>query len=306
MIRKDEGQEFASAAMMRLVTAGLLRQGIDVALNPPQGAHVPRMQKRDLLDVILKTHGPKVILSIADAAPFLPPEPVVQALTRAVDTGDLLDRWHRLERFSHGRHMVKVTRLGEDSFRLNHCARDAGPPPSLSESLLVLGLLTILTEMIGAVDVSLAAEEGEVWRENGIWLDVTDPTMAGSLILTTSPVPRSVCNSKASLPDDPVDVLRQRLLADPLRRWTVAALATEVRVSQRTLQRRLTERSISFSRIVSETRLQVAASFLCDANGPGLAEIGFLAGFSDQAHFSRTFSRAVGATPRSYRGDFGQ
>ena len=42
------------------------------------------------------------------------------------------------------------------------------------------------------------------------------------------------------------------------------------------------------------------------ANGPGLAEIGFIAGFADQAHFARTFSRAVGTTPSGYRADFGQ
>jgi len=63
---------------------------------------------------------------------------------------------------------------------------------------------------------------------------------------------------------------------------------------------------MSFSRLVSEARLQVAASHLCDGNGPGLAEIAFLAGFSDQAHFARTFSRAVGVTPSSYRANFGQ
>ena len=63
---------------------------------------------------------------------------------------------------------------------------------------------------------------------------------------------------------------------------------------------------VSFSRLVTEARVEVAAMHLCRANGPGLAEIGFIAGFADQAHFARTFSRAVGTTPSSYRADFGQ
>jgi oligopeptide/dipeptide ABC transporter ATP-binding protein len=74
----------------------------------------------------------------------------------------------------------------------------------------------------------------------------------------------------------------------------------------RTRQRRPARESLSFSRLFSEARLQVAASHLCDAGGPGLAEIGFLAGFSDQAHFARTFHRNVGRTPGTYRADFGR
>jgi transcriptional regulator GlxA family with amidase domain len=37
-----------------------------------------------------------------------------------------------------------------------------------------------------------------------------------------------------------------------------------------------------------------------------LAEIGFLAGFSDQAHFARIFHRNVGTTPSRYRAEFGR
>ena len=37
-----ETDDFASAAMMRLVAAGLTRQGIAAGLRAPGGAHVPR------------------------------------------------------------------------------------------------------------------------------------------------------------------------------------------------------------------------------------------------------------------------
>ena len=46
MTRQDEGQDFASAAMMRLVAAGLTRQGISVPIQSQSGARVPRSQKR--------------------------------------------------------------------------------------------------------------------------------------------------------------------------------------------------------------------------------------------------------------------
>ena len=304
MTKQDSEQDFASAAMMRLAIAGSARQGISVPLRSPSGAHVPRSQKREVLDAVLTAHGPLAILSIADAARQTPPEPVAQALLRARDTGDLLDRWHRLERFSHGRHRIEVRRLGEDSFQLTHHARDAGPPPSPAESLLVLGLLTTLAEMIGSADVSLVSSTGEIWRENGAWRAPTRTPPTGSAVLSALPMPRAACRN-ASIPvKDPIEGLRQHLVADPVRRWTLADLASAAGASPRTLQRRLAEKSVSFTRLVSETRLQVAASHLCDANGPGLAEIGFLAGFSDQAHFARSFSHAVGTTPSAYRADF--
>ncbi len=304
MTKQDEGQDFASAAMMRLAIAGLARQGISVPLQSPSGAHVPRSQKRELLDAVLTEQGPLAILSIADAARQTPPEPVAQALLRARDMGDLLDRWHRLERFSHGRHRIETLPLGEHSFQLTHHARDAGPPPSLAESLLVLGVLTILAEMIGSPDVSLVSGTGKVWRENGVWRAPTWTSKTGIVVLSASPMPRAACRSTSIPVKDPIEGLRQHLAADPVRRWTLADLASEAGASPRTLQRRLARSSVSFSRLVSDARLQVAAFHLCDANGPGLAEIGFLAGFSDQAHFTRSFKHAVGTTPSAYRADF--
>jgi AraC-like DNA-binding protein len=288
--------------MMRLVAAGLARLDIGVHQPSPSGAHVPRSQKRAVLETILETHGAKAVLSIADAARHMPPEPVVQALLLARDAGDLLARWSRLERFSHGRHEIETQNLERDVFRLTHRARDKGPPPSTSETLLVLAVLTILAEMIGSAKVSLATEAGEIWRENGVWRASSATTCC--VVLVASP-PSTSDQRERSIPEQGlVEGLRQRLAADPVRRWTIEAMAAEAGAAPRTLQRHLAERSVSFSRLVGETRLQVAASYLTSPERPGLAEIGFLAGYSDQAHFTRSFTRAVGTTPSTYRADF--
>ncbi|MDP2120348.1 MAG: helix-turn-helix transcriptional regulator [Hoeflea sp.] len=300
----DRGQDFASATMMRLVAAGLARQGISAPAPQASGARVPIAHKRHVLDAVMEAHGPLAILSIADAARNMPPEPVVQALTRARDIDDLFDRWRRLERFSHGRHRVEVRRLDNGTFRLTHQARDGGPPPSPPESLLVLGLLTILAEMIGGGEASLATEAGDIWRDRGAW-HAPDPGAATrGLVLSPPHRPKATGTIAASASADPVLDLRRNLAADPARRWTLADLAAEAGASPRTLQRRLAIRSVSFTRLVSDARLEVAASYLSDTGGPGLAEIGFLAGFSDQAHFARVFNRSVGTTPGAYRADF--
>lgn len=298
------GEDFASATMMRIIAAGLERQCIPAPLRAPAGARVPRSGKRELLDAVMSAHGPAAILAISDAARHMPPEPVAQAMLCAQDAADLLGRWHRLERFSHARHRVESERLSGNRFRLRHRARDDGPPPSPAESLLVLAVLATLAEMIGSGPVNLATEAGEVWRASGAWREPSVASRIGSVILLVSPIPAPADPASERPGNDLVDMLRRRLAADPLRRWTVADLAAETATSSRTLQRRLAEKSVSFSRLVAEARLQVAASCLCDASGPDLAEIGFLAGYSDQAHFARSFSRAVGTTPRAYRADF--
>jgi CO/xanthine dehydrogenase Mo-binding subunit/AraC-like DNA-binding protein len=302
----DTEQDFASAAMMRLVAAGLTRQGIRVPHAVPRGARVPLAGKRDILAAILSEHGPLAVLSIPDALPEMPPEPVVQALRAARDLPDLLDRWHRLERFSHGRHTIRAEPLCAGSLRLIHTTRTGGAPPTMAESLLVLGLLAMLVEMTGAVDVILREEAGTVWRRNGAWHDPGVSAGVGSVILAAAP---ATTRSQTTVPEpatDLVAMLRQRLAADPLHRWTLADLSAEMGTTPRTLQRRLTRQADSFSHMLSQARLQVAAEHLCRADGPGLAEVGFLAGFADQSHFTRIFSREVGITPAAYRADFGR
>lgn len=306
MAQRIEGQDFASAAMMRLVAMGLARQGISIPVPTSPTAHVSLADKRAVLGAVLACHGPLAILSIADAACAMAPEPVVQALTNARDIPDLMERWHRLERFSHGRHRVEIEQLSPHRFRLTHRARDHGPPPSMAESLLVLGLLTILTEMTGSTDVTMKTDAGAVWRSEGKWHDPGTSQGVGSVVLTAASASRTVEVHDNNPETDLVSRLRGCLFADPVRRWTVASLAAEAGAAPRTLQRRLTEGSASFSRLVTDARIEVAATHLCKSNGPALAEIAFIAGFADQAHFARTFSRTVGTTPSSYRADFGQ
>lgn len=296
--------DFASAAIMRLVVDGLARQGITAPIDSPEGARIPRPQKRDILAAVLSEHGPKAILSISDAAQHMSPEPVVQALTHARSLAELLDRWQRLERFSHAKHTVAVTKLRPDAFRLTHKSRHGGSPPSAAESLLVLGLIGCLSEIIGARDVTLRTKNGALMRKKRAWHQLQLTDFDGTVELTASQkLSEAATADKSTAPDLLLD-LRNRFVADPVRRWSLKNLADDSGLSVRTLQRRLTAHSMSFSRILSEARLEVAARHLCDADGPSLAEIGFLSGFSDQAHFARAFSKGVGTTPSAYRRDF--
>jgi len=297
-------EDFASAAMMRLVAMGLANQGISVPMAAPTGAHVRRGTKRDLLDRVLQDHGLKAILAISDAVPQMPPEPVVLVLRKAVSLADLLDRWARLETFSHGRHRVDTVQVSPGSFQLHHVARDNGPPPSAVESLLVFGLITRLCEDLGAEPVTLKDEGGNFWRQDGVWSEHVLNQSVGRATLSARFPDRLDDFSKTDHQDP--NALRQAIAEDPLRRWTLKSLAQHAATSERTLQRRMASQSTSFSRILFEARLQIAADHLCAEDGPGLAEIGFLSGYADQAHFARSFKQGVGTTPKKYREAFQQ
>jgi AraC-like DNA-binding protein len=89
---------------------------------------------------------------------------------------------------------------------------------------------------------------------------------------------------RASLPEGGVDA---------------AAVAKKLRMSTRTLQRRLDEAGTSFSTLLERARKDLAVQAV-RARLP-LAEAALRAGFSDAATFSRAFKRWTGRTPGEYR-----
>ena len=128
-----DDKNFASAVMMRLVAAGLHKQGVAMAQPKPKGAHVPLPQKRDVLTRLWEDHGTLAVLRLSDAVPDMPAEPVVLALRQATSVPDLLERWRRVEAFSHGSHRVLSKEFRPGCFQLRHVGRSASASPSLPE-----------------------------------------------------------------------------------------------------------------------------------------------------------------------------
>lgn len=81
---------------------------------------------------------------------------------------------------------------------------------------------------------------------------------------------------------------------------TLSAVASQMGLGPRTLQRRLSESGRSFQGIVDLARKELALRLLRETE-LCLAEIAFLAGFSEQSGFTRAFKRWAGQTPRSFR-----
>lgn len=291
--------DFAPAAMMRVVHQGLLRQGL--APPPPVPSHLGRValpDKRERLQALWRAHGPGVIARLGEAVHDLSDDPLLTAFSPARDPWDLLERWQRLERFVHSRHRVEVRAIGPFALSWRHVSLRRAAPPTDAEDLLVSGLLLALTQRLGVSGLRARPLGARTWLFDGHWratrwpsrLSAWEWSWAGS-----APPP-----PPASAPHSPLSLLQ----ADPARGWTLARLAHAMGLSPRTLQRRLGGQGGHFSGLLAQARLNHSAHLLA-AGGASLAEVGYLSGFADQPHFTRQFHAHTGLTPAQFRAQFG-
>lgn len=101
--------------------------------------------------------------------------------------------------------------------------------------------------------------------------------------------------------DSVLERARQRLAARiPEQEVDLEALAAELALSPRTLQRRLRDSGLSFSRLVDETRQQLVLHHLRDPELE-LADVAGLVGFSETGSLARAFRRWTGQSLGEYR-----
>ena len=97
----------------------------------------------------------------------------------------------------------------------------------------------------------------------------------------------------------------KRKLADLLARGEANAdsACRALRLSRRTLQRRLTAEKTSFQKILNEVRAELAVKYLEDARLKSL-EIAMLLGYSSLSSFTTAFKSWYDMPPAAYRQKF--
>ncbi len=83
-------------------------------------------------------------------------------------------------------------------------------------------------------------------------------------------------------------------------RAKLALIAQDLNLSQRTLQRKLSEAGASFQQVLDHTRHQLAKDYLSQRQ-LNLADIAFLLGYQEQSAFNHAFKGWFGISPGSYR-----
>jgi AraC-like DNA-binding protein len=103
------------------------------------------------------------------------------------------------------------------------------------------------------------------------------------------------------LSGDLVGSLKQLLHSYLLEKDLTIGLASGLcDMSKRSLQRKLLAQGTTYSRVLDETRFEVAKRMLQDPE-KSVTEISLLLGYSNASHFSRAFRRIAGVNPRIYR-----
>lgn len=298
-------KDFAAAAMLRLVALGLRREGlVGGPLPGASAALVPLQDKRQQLAQLMQAHGPDLLLRLGLAVQDAADEPTLRALTQARSAPDLIERWQRLERYVHSRHRVLLLADEAGGCTLRHVSLHAGEAPHAAEDLLVLGLLVGLLRRLGtpALRARLAGEADWRYQQDG-WRTAPVPAATHTWELAWR------ASAEAAAPGSEPDLAatvaaaRRQLAADVAAPWTLPRLAQALQLRPRTLQRRLTDAGSSFSQLWTEVRLAQSARLLLDTREPA-AQIGYLCGFADQAHFTRSFKRSTAMTPAVYRAQF--
>jgi AraC-like DNA-binding protein len=311
----------SSALFVALIREALARQGIAPPVptdDQPRAATTSLTAKKELLEQVMAAHGPGPLLRIGLALDAFVETPLAGVLGSAQDPFDLLARWRRLERYYHSRHRTRSVERAANSVIIEHFQR-SGAPPGAAEDLVVAAVLSALIAWLGArcVDLDFTSEEGD-WPalRNGELVEpcpATPPVDCKRWRLSWSEFERRselVTPPEAArmrwvstgfkLDDHLVRKVFQAILSDPTRHLRLAQCASGLGLSGRTLQRRLGTAGAGFKDVVALARLEVAARTLVETATP-LVEVGFLAGYSDQAHFSREFRRGTGMSPSSFR-----
>ena len=102
--------------------------------------------------------------------------------------------------------------------------------------------------------------------------------------------------------EEPIEALVRREVSRSLTEGVppMTEVARQLGMSERTLQRRLSERRATFKDVVDDTRRRLAENLLREPRY-SLSEVAFLTGFSEQSAFTRAFKRWSGRTPTAFR-----
>lgn len=117
---------------------------------------------------------------------------------------------------------------------------------------------------------------------------------------------------QSQLDEQTQSLARETSLVDDLEQWvtnaftngvpTIKMAAKALGLAERTMQRRLADKGVSYNKVVDRCRERLATHLLRNSE-QSLVEIAFLTGFSDQSAFNRAFRRWHGVTPKDYRTD---
>lgn len=306
--KPKQSKAFASKTMLNILNAGL-----DMLLDNSQHvqvlqsqALVPLETKRTFVKWVRESYGASALLCIGSGVTKFVDSPIGHALLKKSDPFLLLKKWQRLERYIHSQHYVEFEYFG-------NCAKVAHKSntdelPSIEEDLVVLGVLCAMLFEVSGKEVvishsllpsevffsypSLACNSAELHRKSPWYIHWQTPEQP---IIEIEEGVTATDYSTLNV----VKKTKQAILALGLLEVDLQIIAKYLALSPRSLQRRLSEQGHGFAKLLQDVRVDYASQYLLNES-LCIAEVGFVSGFADQAHFTRVFKQWTGMSPKQY------
>jgi AraC-like DNA-binding protein len=123
----------------------------------------------------------------------------------------------------------------------------------------------------------------------------TDSNIRASAIKRCEELLRGILGSQSTS-----ERITQIFADNPGHLWTLKAMARHLNMSERTLQRRLTEEGARYRQLHNEWLMGEARKLLREKN-LSIESISLLLGYSDVSNFRQAFRRWYGVSPMAYR-----
>ncbi len=330
-VDSEVGDEVPSGVPGRIqhLIAGIVLNGVRAAVPEALKDHaladrllasgdegIPLRPYRHLLAQLLEHDGGVALLRCGELIPDLQ-HPLLFVLLNSDSPRLMIEKEARLAAFFHSRHRVQIEAESENSLTLRHTGPESEPPED-SEDLAALGQHFPLFAEIGCRNLRCRLPESAApmrWvYERG---KIEAPASGGNYALwhfewtefvpTRKPMPGLDKLLLTTVEDPVLDEAMgpaarvERVVRSDLgRTWRVSQVAQVLGLSPRTLQRALAAEGERYSDVLDRIRNREAARLLRETSFSS-TDIGYVCGFADSAHFSRSFKKRYGKAPTVYR-----
>ena len=213
---------------------------------------------------------------------------------------------------------VRIGVLNFDGSAEIYC--DGTMPEVLSDPISEWTQVTVLIEVIRSItgndlvsgrnQVSIRFQQSvDAAREANPNTSFINQFAHTSIIMPSSLLAASkLTNGSAQVPEpnvppdpDPTDHLK-RLIRPYLREGSpkIEVFAEVVGASPRSLQRKLKQSGLCYSKLIETARFEMAAEMLRESDIP-LIDVAMMFGYENQSNFGRSFRRVAGMSPGKYR-----
>lgn len=163
-----------------------------------------------------------------------------------------------------------------------------GAPPSIAEHKRLLGPELRFDQADNAVTYATAALAANLLSADPALLEMFDADARRRMAQLPA---HGAVSSRVQI------ILGSRLRGEVP---SLAAIASELAMSERSVQRSLAEESTSYRELVDEVRKDLALAHL-SRPGVSATDVAFLLGFSEPSAFTRAFRRWTGGSPTQFR-----